>query len=56
MHLLIKTENEEVKQFYLNHSSYHDGDAGLDLFMPEKVVIEKDTFSNLVDLKISIVS
>lgn len=54
MHLLIKPENEEVKQFYLNHSTYHDGDAGLDLFCPETVVIKKDSLSNLVDLKISI--
>ena len=24
---------------YLNHSSYHDGDAGLDLFCPEDIII-----------------
>ena len=54
MHLLIKPENEEVKQFYLNHSTYHEGDAGLDLFIPESVTIKNNSISNLVDLKISI--
>ena len=54
MHLLIKPQTEEVKQFYLNHSTYHEGDAGLDLFIPETVVIKKGSISNLVDLKISI--
>ena len=54
MHLLIKPENEDVKQFYLNHKTYHEGDAGLDLFVPESVLIKKGTISNLVDLKISI--
>ena len=54
MHLFIKTENSDVKQFYINHSTYHEGDAGLDLFVPETTTIKKNSISNLVDMKISI--
>ena len=39
MHILIKPNDENIKQMYLNHSSYHDGDAGLDLFCPEDIII-----------------
>lgn len=36
---LIKVENEYLKDLYTNHSSYHEGDSGLDLFAPETVTI-----------------
>jgi dUTP pyrophosphatase len=39
MHVLIKINNDNLKQKYENHSSFHEGDSGLDLFSPEHVVI-----------------
>ena len=38
--LLIKPENENVKSYYKNHSSYNKGDSGLDLFVPEDIEIK----------------
>lgn len=35
--LLIKIDNEEVKQFYNNHTSFNPGDSGYDLFVPEDI-------------------
>lgn len=37
--LYIKALNEEIKQIYQIHSTYHEGDAGLDLFVPESITI-----------------
>lgn len=37
--LYIKTLNEEIKEKYTDHSTYHDGDSGLDLFVPETITI-----------------
>jgi dUTP pyrophosphatase len=49
--LLIKPCDNEVASFYQNHSSFHPGDSGFDLFVPEDV-----TFglweTKFVDLKI----
>ena len=40
-----------IRKYYENHATFHDGDAGLDLFCPEDVVIEpKSTY--FLDLKI----
>jgi len=39
MHLSILPENQEIREYYTNHSTYHDGDAGLDLFLTEDVTI-----------------
>ena len=39
MKLLIKPLNSLSKQFYSNHNHFHDGDAGLDLY-----VLEDQTF------------
>lgn len=36
--LLIKAD-KEVLEFYKNHTTYHVGDSGLDLFFPRDVVI-----------------
>ena len=38
--LLIKPENENVKSYYKNHSSYNKGDSGLDLFVPEDTEVK----------------
>ncbi len=40
MHLHIKPFTAEVKQMYENHGHFHDGDAGIDLF-----VINEQTIS-----------
>ncbi len=37
--LSIKTLHDDVKQFYINHSTYHEGDSGLDLFVPNEIKI-----------------
>ena len=39
MHLLIKPETIHSERAYLEHSSYHEGDSGLDLFFNEEVNI-----------------
>ena len=39
MHLLILPDNDKIKNMYQNHSSFHEGDAGLDLFTPEKILV-----------------
>ena len=38
--LYLKPEDESVEQLYKTHSSYHEGDSGLDLFTPEDVLIK----------------
>ncbi|MBD23836.1 MAG: hypothetical protein CMG46_02360 [Candidatus Marinimicrobia bacterium] len=40
MKLLIKTNNEYLIDKYKNHGTYHEGDSGLDLFIPYDVVIK----------------
>ena len=40
MHLKIQTESESVYNQYLNHSTYHEGDSGLDLFFNEDITVE----------------
>ena len=39
MHLKLKPESEAVKSLYENHTSYHEGDSGLDLFTTMDIVI-----------------
>ena len=39
MKLLIKPLNNKAKQKYKNHSHYHKGDAGLDLYILENDII-----------------
>jgi dUTP pyrophosphatase len=52
MKFLIKPVNEQVKQMYSNHSTYHEGDSGLDLFIIEDHIIPAGE-TKLVDLGIS---
>ena len=40
MNLLIKPFSLEVKTMYKNHGHFHDGDAGLDLFIIHEQTIE----------------
>ena len=52
MQFLIKPENDEVKNLYTNHSTYHAGDSGLDLFIIKDEVIPAGQ-TKIVDLGIS---
>jgi dUTP pyrophosphatase len=52
MKFLIKANCEEAKKLYQNHSTYHEGDSGLDLFIVAEEVIPAGE-TRLVDLGIS---
>ena len=51
MKLLICPETDEIRQLYKNHSTYHPGDSGLDLFVPEQRVITSEDTA-FIDLQI----
>ena len=38
MELLIKALNDEANKMYSNHGHFHDGDAGLDLYVLEDII------------------
>ena len=40
MHLKIKPFNNFIKSLYENHGNFHDGDAGIDLFVIEEQTIQ----------------
>tara|TARA_B100001013_G_scaffold143927_1_gene85039 strand:- start:349 stop:594 length:246 start_codon:yes stop_codon:yes gene_type:complete len=40
MKLFIKPHNETAWDFYRNHGHFHDGDAGLDLYVLEDIQFE----------------
>tara|TARA_B100001250_G_scaffold368574_1_gene351331 strand:- start:488 stop:925 length:438 start_codon:yes stop_codon:yes gene_type:complete len=40
MNLKIKTFSEDIQSMYNNHSHFHQGDAGLDLFIIKDKIIE----------------
>ena len=40
MHLLIKTDNITLGEQYVNHTHYHEGDSGLDLFCPTDILVK----------------
>ncbi len=40
MKLNIQTQNETVKEMYANHGHFHEGDAGLDLYIVEDQTIK----------------
>jgi len=40
MKLYIKPLNDKARELYLNHGHFHDGDAGLDLYVLENVLFE----------------
>ena len=52
MYLLIKVLSERVREFYENHETYHEGDAGLDLFIPEDTLIKAHS-TTIVNLQIA---
>ncbi|MEE8335051.1 MAG: dUTP diphosphatase [Candidatus Neomarinimicrobiota bacterium] len=52
MRLKIKTFSAEIHKMYKNHGHFHDGDAGLDLFIAREQVILAGE-SALIHLKIA---
>ena len=40
MHLIIKPFSEDIFSMYKHHSHFHQGDAGLDLFIIENQTIK----------------
>ena len=52
MDLLIKPFSLEVKKMYEEHSHFHDGDAGLDLFVIHELTIQPGA-SAFIHLQIS---
>jgi len=53
MILKLKPTTLEMKEMYINHSSYHKGDSGLDLFVPDDIIIKPNSMANTIDMKIS---
>lgn len=43
MHVKIKINDTKTQELYKNHTSFHEGDAGLDIFTPERLVINPHT-------------
>ena len=39
MQLLIKTLNKTAERMYSSHGHFHDGDAGLDLYILEETTV-----------------
>jgi len=52
MKFIIKPLNDDVKELYKNHSTYHAGDSGLDLFIIKDQIIPAGQ-TIIVDLGIS---
>ena len=52
MKLLIKTLNSEAKKMYSSHGHFHNGDAGLDLYVLEDIVFNPGE-TKLIKLGIS---
>jgi len=40
MKLIIKPLSEVARELYENHGHFHQGDAGLDLYAPEKIIFK----------------
>ena len=53
MHLFIKLLENSLRELYDNHETYHEGDSGLDLFIPEGINIKANSVSNVIDLGIA---
>jgi len=52
MHFQIKPFSDSVKSLYERHGGFHEGDAGLDLFIIDKMTI-KPGLSGLIKLQIA---
>ena len=52
MHFRIKPFSKNVRSLYEKHGSYHEGDAGLDLFIINKMTV-KPGLSEIIKLQIA---
>ena len=41
--LYINPTKRDVEEFYTEHSTYHEGDSGLDIFVPKTIEIEPNS-------------
>ena len=53
MLLYIKPQNDKIKNYYINHGTFHSGDSGLDLFVPEDIIVPKGARGFMIDHQIS---
>lgn len=53
MLLKIKPSSIEIKEMYNNHGTYHKGDSGLDLFVPDKITVKANSIGYPINMKIS---
>ncbi len=53
MLLRIKPETDSIRALYENHTTYHEGDSGIDLFVPGRIVVPAKTLSFKIDLGIA---
>ena len=53
MLLKIKPTTMDIKTLYANHGTYHKGDSGIDLFVPEDIIIKSNSIGQAIDMKIS---
>ena len=53
MHLKIQTSTPGIQAIYESHTSYHEGDSGLDLFVNERIVVPAKNLSFKIDTGIS---
>ena len=52
MKLRVKPLTEEIRSVYSGHSSYNEGDSGLDLFFPKDITLKYGDCGVKVDLEI----
>ena len=53
MHILLKTNNLELKEKYQTHSTFHPGDSGFDVFTTKDLNVDPGKISYVIDLEIS---
>ena len=53
MHLKIKSDSDYIRSLYERHTSYHEGDSGLDLFVTERTVVPPKALSFKINTGIS---
>ena len=50
--LKILPLTDEVAEYYINHGHYHEGDAGLDLYVPKAHMVPGDSLGHKIPLGI----
>ena len=45
MLLRIKPDTDSIRALYENHTTYHEGDSGIDLFVPGRIVVPAKALS-----------